>query len=147
MAKTMSGNPNEPAKQETASLPLFDPGELAKFGTRNFERATRAARAYYNGVSQLNQEMASFVKARVRKDIETAKAFMETKDGESALHTSAEFFEGAIRDYADETSRILHLAADMAHETLAPVEMRAQETPLTSDESADPAEQKPTAAK
>lgn len=106
---------------------MFDPGEFTKFGTRNLEVATRAARAYYNGVSKLNQEMMNFVNTRVRKDIETARSFMTSKNSESAFHTQAEFVEGAIRDYADETSKIMHLVADMAHETLTPMEERAEE--------------------
>ena len=132
-------------KKEISPFPMLDPGEFTKFGNRNLEFATRAARAYYNGVSKLNQEMMNFVNARVKKDIETARSFMTSKTSESAFHTQAEFVEGAIRDYADETAKIMHLAADMAQETLAPMEERAEEMLHKFDDRAEIAEQKAAA--
>ena len=142
MTKNDSG---KSAQKEISPFPVFDPGEFTKFGTRNLEVATRAARAYYNGVSKLNQEMMNFVNARVTKDIETARSFMTSQTSESAFHTQAEFVEGAIRDYADETSKIMHLAADMAHETLAPMEERAEEMLHKFDDRTEIAEQKAAA--
>ncbi|MEL7487375.1 MAG: phasin family protein [Pseudomonadota bacterium] len=133
-------------KMETSSFPFFDPGEFMKFGTRNLEVATRAARAYYNGMSKLNREMTSFVNARVKKDIDAARSLMTSRTSESAFHTQAEFVEDAIRDYADESSRVLHLAADMAHATLAPVEERAEEMLNKFDARAELAEKKKAAA-
>ena len=139
MTKKNSDTAEQP---EISPYPLFDPGDFSKFGTRNLEVATRAARAYYDGVSKLNQEMMSFVNARVQKDIETARSFMTSKNSESAFSTQADFVEGAIRDYADETSKILHLAADMAQATLAPMEERTEEVLHKFDDRAEIAEKK-----
>ncbi|MEL7491480.1 MAG: phasin family protein [Pseudomonadota bacterium] len=142
MAKNNSGKSEQ---KEVGQMPMFDPAEFTKFGTRNLEVATRAARAYYNGMSKLNREMMNFVNARVKKDMETARSFMTSKNTESAFHTQAEFLEGAIRDYADETSKIMHMAADMAHDTLAPVEERAEEMLHDFDDRAEVIKQKPAA--
>ena len=148
MSKKKSGNQGNPIdgdRKEISPFPMFDPAEFSKFGNRNLQVATRAARAYYNGAAKLNQEMMSFVNDRVRKDIETATTFMSSKTSEEAFHTQAEFVEQAIRDYADEASKILHMAADVAHETLAPVEERTEEMLHKFDERADVAERKAAA--
>lgn len=144
MSKINSGKSEQPESELTSFFSMFEPGDFTKSGARNLEAATRAARAYYNGVSKLNQEMIDFINARVKADIETAKTFITAKNSESAFHTQAEFVEGAIRAYADEVSRIMHLAADMAHETLTPVEERTEEVLHKLDEHADAA--KPKAA-
>ncbi len=145
MANRDSGKSKQHQKKDISPFPMFDPGEFTKFSSRNLEVATRAARAYYNGMSKINQEMMSFVNARVKKDIESARAFMTSKNSESAFHTQAEFVEGAIRDYADETSKMMHLAADMAHETLAPVEQRAEEMLHRFDDRTEISERKSAA--
>ena len=54
--------------------------------------------------------------------------------------------ETALRDYADEASRILHLAADMTRDAMRPVEARAEELLHEIDERAGSAA-KPAASK
>lgn len=145
MAKSKSQGSAGGDKKEIGPFPIFDPAEFSKFGNRNLQVATRAARAYYNGAAKLNQEVMNFFNDRVRKDIETATTFMSSTSSEEAFHKQAEFVEEAIRDYADEASKLLHLAADMAHETLAPVEERTEEMLHKFDERAEQAEQKAAA--
>lgn len=142
MSKNKYGRSTDAPSNEISPFPVFDPAEFSKFSNRNLQVATRAARAYYNGTTKLNQEVLNFVNERVRKDIETATSFMAAKDSEEAFHKQAEFVEEAIRDYADEASKILNLAADMTHETLAPVEERTEEMLHKFDERAEQAEQK-----
>lgn len=142
MAKSTSEKSAKGDRKEIGAFPVFDPAEFSKFGNRNLQVATQAARAYYNGAAKLNQEVMNFVNERVRKDIETATSFMSSKTSEEAFHQQAEFVEDAIRDYADEASKLLHLAADMAHETLEPVEEHAEEMLHKLDERAEQAEQK-----
>jgi hypothetical protein len=144
MAKSESHDTKKPAPMKTSPFPAFDPTEFSKIGSRNLEVATRAARAYFNGASKLNQEMMGFANARIKKDIEAAKALMTSKTSENAFHTQAEFVEGTIREYADEASKVLHLAANIAKETLTPVEQRTEEVLHTIDAHA---EQQDAAAK
>lgn len=105
-------------------FPLFDPAEFARYAGRNMEVASRAARACFNGATRLNQEMIEFINDRMRKDFESAQAFMSSKNSEEALNAQADFVENAFRDYADETSKIFHVAADIAKETLTPDERK-----------------------
>lgn len=121
---------NGPAKPERSTakreeqFPMFDPAEFARLAGRNMEVMTRAARACFNGATKLNQEMVDFVNTRVRKDFESAQAFMTSKNSEEAFNAQAEFVENAFRDYAEETSKMFHVAADVAKETLSPAERK-----------------------
>lgn len=137
MAKNGSQRSQQPGAEEVSPFPVLDPAEFTKLGNRNLEIATRAARAYFNGAAQLNQEMMGFMNGRVKRDIESAKSFLTSKTSEQAFHAQAEFVERAIRDYADGASKVLHLAADMAKETLGPVEERAEEILHNMDERAE----------
>ncbi len=125
MAKT--GQKRDETKTELAPFPIFDPAEFAQISNRNLQMASRAASAYYNGATKLNQELMGFVNNRIRKDIETAQEYMAAKTSEQAFHCQAEFVECALRDYADEAAKMLHLAADMARQTMTPMEERAEE--------------------
>lgn len=110
--------PSSPTAAEHNFFPLFDPGEFAKLGNRNLEVMTRAARACFDGASEMNKELADFMSQRMRKDFETARAIMASKNSEDAFSVQAEFVEGAIRDYAEETTRVFGMAADIARHAL-----------------------------
>lgn len=118
-------------RQETANeispFPVCDPAELTKISSRNLAATTRAAQACFNGAAKFNQELLGFANRRVKKETEAAASFMSSKSSEEAFHTQAMFVEQTIRDYADEASKILHLAADMAKEALTPVEERTEQ--------------------
>lgn len=137
MAKNSARGSERPGA-EMSPFPVFDPAEFTKISNRNLGFATRAAQACFDGATRLNQELVGFVNARVKKDIETAQSFMTSKTSEEAFHAQATFVEQAIRDYADETSRMLHLAADLAKETLGAVEERTEDVLQTIDEQAEP---------
>lgn len=122
------------AGKHATPFPLFDPGDIADAGARNLEFATRAARACFSGAAQLNWAMIDFMNKRFQKDIACAQSFMTAKTSKNAYHAQAAFLEDALRDYADETSRLLHLAADIANGALAPVEERAEEVLAELDE-------------
>lgn len=118
--KRRSREPGGAAMGENRFFPLFEPGEIAKLTTRNFEVMTRAARAYFDGATEMNKHMTEFMNQRMRKDFETARTFMASKSSEDAMDVQADFAETAIRDYAEETTRIFNLAADITRQALKP---------------------------
>lgn len=97
-------------------FPLFEPAEFMNYSKRNAEFVSRAARAYFNGAAQMNKELTEFVNHRMRKDFECARLLMSSKNGEDAFSAQAGFVEEAIKDYAEETSKVFNLAADLAKE-------------------------------
>lgn len=138
-------NPQAPQARAGAT-PLFNPAEAAELNNRNMEFAARAARAYFNGATRLNQHMIDFVNARVKKDMETARALVTSKNSSDIFHAQSRFLEDAVRDYADEASKVFHLAAEITRETLAPMEKRTGELLEAIDSQAELQERKASEA-
>jgi len=136
MTKDEPDNTEQTERTADRLFPLFDSGEFSKIGGRNMEVTTRTANAYINGAIKFNQEVMGFFNSRVKKDIAAAKTLMTSKSSEQAFRCQAEFVEGAIRDYAEEASKIIRLTADMAYDTLSPVEERTEEVLHSIDEQA-----------
>lgn len=136
MAKEKASTTPKAASPGNGPFPLINPGELSQLNNRNMQVATQAARAYFDSAAKFNQEFMGFMSNRIKKDIATAQTLMKSKTGEQAFHCHAEFVEDAIRDYAEEASKILNLVADMAHDTMSPVEERTEELLHEIDERA-----------
>ncbi|MEM8935122.1 MAG: phasin family protein [Pseudomonadota bacterium] len=115
------------ASAEKASDRPIGPADMAEIGNRNYEAAQRAAAAYWDGAAKIYQEWADFFSDRIRKDVESAQALMASSSREEAFHAQADFFETAIRDYADGASRFMNLTADVAKDAMSPVGKRAEE--------------------
>ena len=128
MTKTMkAGAEQDKAETGVTPFPLFDPGDFASTGARNLDFATRAMRASLGGAAQLGWEAVEFFNMRVAKDIARTQKFTTAKTSHEAYHEHVLFVEEALRDYADAASKWLHIAADVAEHTLAPVEERVEE--------------------
>ncbi len=136
MAKEKASTTPKAASPGSGPFPLINPDELSKLNNRNMQVATHAARAYFDSAAKFNQEFMGFMSSRIKKDIATAQTLMKSKTSEQAFHCQAEFVEDAIRDYAKEASKILNLVADMAHDTMSPVEERTEELLHEIDERA-----------
>ncbi|MHA7871029.1 MAG: phasin family protein [Hyphococcus sp.] len=134
MARPSSTKSSTKGKPTAEPFPVFDPGAFTTVNNRNLEVATRAARACFNGAAEFNKEMIGFVNARLKKDMESASALMGSKTSEDAFQTQAAFVEQAFRDYAEEASKMLNMAADIARQALEPDEPRAQETRQSAEE-------------
>jgi hypothetical protein len=98
----------------------FEPKEFADFNNRNMEIASRAARAYFDGAAQMNREISEFLNQRMHKDFECCRLLMNSKNSNDAFSAQSDFVTAAMKDYAEETSRIFNLAAGIAREALKP---------------------------
>lgn len=119
MAAKERTNGDEKFKSGDQVTPLLEPNEFARIGQRNVEFMSRAARAYFNGATEMNKEFAEFFNRRMKKDFETARSVMSSKNGQDAISTQAVFFADAFRDYAEEASRVFSIASDAAREALS----------------------------
>ncbi len=124
MAKSVK---TDAASETVTPFPLFDPGDIASAGARNIDFATRAARACFGGAAQLGWEAVEFVNMRLAKDVAGAQRVMTAKTSHEAYHEQASFLEQTLRDYADATSKWLHIAADVANNAITPIEERTEE--------------------
>ncbi|MFN0023676.1 MAG: phasin family protein [Parvularculaceae bacterium] len=122
MAANESGNGAETVNVGNHVFPLFEPKEFARLSQRNVEIMSQAARAYFNGATEMNKEIAEFFSRRVKKDLETVRSVMSSNNGQDALNAQTGFFEEAMRDYSAETSRMFKIAADAASDALKTAE-------------------------
>jgi hypothetical protein len=135
MAKAVQTGAGDKAEAMHATpFPVLDPGEITATNARNVEYMTRSIRACYGGIAQMNWEIADFASKRLQKDLACAQSYVNAKTSKMAFHAQAEFLEEMLRDYADEASKILHMAADMTNNTMDPVEARAEEVLEELDE-------------
>jgi hypothetical protein len=102
--------------------PWVETGDMARLGQRNVEFMSRAARACVTSATEINREVVAFLNLRMKKDFEAASLLMRTRKADDAFGVQATFFEEALRDYAEETTRLFDIAARAAREALKPLD-------------------------
>jgi hypothetical protein len=118
--KSAAGVASLQPNEASSNFPLFNPGDYVKLGNQNVAAMSRAAQACFNGASEINRQFAEFVNQRLKKDFAAARVLLASKSSEDAFNAQAEFVETALRDYAEETTRLLNLAADIARDAMKP---------------------------
>lgn len=146
MAKKESGDARSASLKEIEPFPVFDPAEFLKIGNRNLEVATRATSAYLDGAARFNKELVEFFNNRARKDIQTAQDIMSARNSEQAYHCQAQFLNSTIRDYANESAKMLNIVAEAADASLTPVEERTGEVLQYIDEHGEDRDENPAVA-
>lgn len=124
----------EPESTEPQDHPfasIFDPWlkqtEMSWVSSRNANAFSQASAAGVKGMMELFQESGRFMSERMKKDMATMKALTECRNGEDYYRVQADFFDGMVRDYADEMAKVTHLAADATHCACKPLEDRTKE--------------------
>ena len=67
-------------------------------------------------------EMGAFTGHRLQAGMETASALAGCRTGGDIFRCSADYWDGMIRSYADETAKLAHLVADMTKSATTPME-------------------------
>ncbi|NNU17546.1 hypothetical protein HK107_14540 [Parvularcula sp. ZS-1/3] len=110
---------------------IFDPflkqTEFYWSSTRNITAMTEMLSASIHGAMKLSGEATRFFSERMREDMDTAKHLSTCRTGEDVFRTGSAFFDNAVRAYADETAKMVHLAADATAATCRPMEDRTKE--------------------
>ncbi len=76
------------------------------------------------GAMGLFQETGRFVSDRIQKDVDALRALGACRSPEDYFRVQADFFDTAIRDYADETSKVAQLAAETTQCAYGPLQER-----------------------
>lgn len=119
----------EPQDHPIASMfdPFLKQNEFHWWGERNMNAMTGLLSASMDGALRITREATRFMTDRLHEDVETARAMSSCRTGEDVFRTGSAFFDNAVRAYADETARMVHLAADTTAAVLKPVEDRTKE--------------------
>lgn len=127
-AAAQSGS-TEPQDHPFASFldPFLKTTEMQWSGARNINAMSQSFAASMHGAMQLYGEATRFMSQRMQEDMKTIGKLTSCRNGEDLFRVGADFFDTTLREYADEASRIAHLAADAAQDSLKPLEDRTKE--------------------
>ena len=124
MVNAQSSGAESSKRSGALSVFPFD-AQLMSVNGNMFETATKAGRAYVDAAVEINKEIMNFASTRVREDVVSAHSLINSKNSEEAFLVQADFVETAIKEYADEGARLMHIAASAAKKILTPFEDQA----------------------
>ena len=115
-----NGAPAETATPDLAALVDSNGANIAAF--------VKASEALWTGMTAIGQEMAQFASARLRENMDLSGSVMQCGDPREAFRLECDYARNATRQYLDETSKLLGIAAETSQRSWAPIEELTRET-------------------
>ena len=100
---------------------------VAEFNGTAMEVFAQACQSYAKGVATLNEELMSFVNARLSRDVELSRALSQCSNWSDAASLQQQWAQQATQEYLTEAGRLTELASRVAKESWEPVYERANE--------------------
>jgi hypothetical protein len=94
----------------------------------NIAAFVKASEALWVGMTALGQEMAQFASARLRENMDLSGSVLQCGDPGEAFRLECDYARNATRQYLDETSKLLGIAAETSQRSWAPIEELTKET-------------------
>lgn len=116
-AKTGASSPSEAAQKQL--------GDLASWQDSALGAVSNAGQAYMNGLAAINQEMASFLQARLRHDIELGESLARCRTLADATKVQSDWLKRTTEEYAAETQKLVELGSGLMRESWMPLEQSA----------------------
>lgn len=89
---------------------------------RSTEPFVRLNATLLKGTATLYEEMESFTKARLLHNIEAERSLSRCKTPAEAVNVQRDFTRAAAEQYIDLSAKIMKLMAEVAHESLTPLQ-------------------------
>ena len=115
-----NGAPAEAVTPDLAALVDSNGANIAAF--------VKASEALWTGMTAIGQEMAQFASARLRENMDLSGSVMQCGDPREAFRLECDYARNATRQYLDETSKLLGIAAETSQRSWAPIEELTKET-------------------
>jgi hypothetical protein len=115
-----NGAPAEAVTPDLAALVDSNGANIAAF--------VKASEALWSGMTAIGQEMAQFASARLRENMDLSGSVMQCGDPREAFRLECDYARNATRQYLDETSKLLGIAAETSQRSWAPIEELTRET-------------------
>ena len=125
-AKKAEGGNGAPA--ETIETMTPDLAALVDSNGANMAAFVKASEALWSGMTAMGQEMAQFASARLRENMDLSGSVMQCGDPGEAFRLECDYARNATRQYLDETSKLLGIAAETSQRSWAPIEELTKET-------------------
>jgi hypothetical protein len=94
----------------------------------NIAAFVKAGEALWVGMTAMGQEMAQFASTRLRENMDLSGSVMQCGDPGEAFRLECDYARNATRQYLDETSKLLGIAAETSQRSWAPIEELTRET-------------------
>src|SRR5262245_49889542 len=88
----------------------------------------RSGEALWTGMTAIGQEMAQFASTRLRENMDLSGSLMHCGDPREAFRLECDYARNATRQYLDEASKLLGIAAETSQRSWAPIEELTKET-------------------
>ena len=131
--------PDTPASRAKKSAPASDPQaaplpgfngpdleQVAETGQRSLAAFAQLHSRAFRDALKFNAELLDFAQRRLSADIQTSDRLARCQSVTEAMDVLSDFYQGAFRDYAEETTALARLGtsigAESAEEALAEVQ-------------------------
>jgi hypothetical protein len=94
----------------------------------NIAAFVRASEALWSGMTSMGQEMMQFASTRLRENMDLSGSVLQCGDPREAFRLECDYARSATRQYLDEASKLLAIAADTSQRSWAPIEELTKET-------------------
>jgi hypothetical protein len=94
----------------------------------NIAAFVKAGEALWTGMTAMGQEMAQFASNRLRENMDLSGSVLQCGDPGEAFRLECDYARNATRQYLDETSKLLGIAAETSQRSWAPIEELTKET-------------------
>ena len=122
-AKKVEAGNGAPAETMTPDL-----AALVDSNGANIAAFVKASEALWTGMTAMGQEMAQFASTRLRENMDLSGSVMQCGDPREAFRLECDYARNATRQYLDETSKLLGIAAETSRRSWAPIEELTKET-------------------
>ena len=106
----------ETADTQVGANPQLE--NVAELNSAAIEILTHACQAYTLGMASLNSELASFMNARVNRDVQLGHDLVQCNNWSEAVELQQDWARQATQEYLDEAGRLVDLASKVAKDKL-----------------------------
>jgi hypothetical protein len=119
--RSRGDGPTTARQAELPAVASYD--DLVELNRAGMDATLRASEAMLKATSSLAEELTSFACQRLRTDVETGGALLNSSnDWEKAISMQGKFAADAVRDYLEEMTKIAQLSAQTTRDVWTPLQ-------------------------
>ena len=110
-----TGNPDAAAPSPPINGPDLE--QVAEAGQRSLAALAHVHSRAFRDALKLNAELLDFARRRIGADIQTSDRLARCNSVSEAMDALGDFYQGAFRDYAEETTALVRLGSSIGSES------------------------------
>lgn len=119
----MAKKPDASTRAPRSASPLDGPDfeQVAEAGQRSLAALAHLHTRAFRDALKFNAELLDFARRRIRADIDTSDRLARCASVNEAMEVISDFYQGAFRDYAEETTALVRLGTAIGAESAAEI--------------------------